>query len=88
MTSTGLRKDRRTPGVYVTEFPAFPPTISGVSTAVPCFIGYTQKAEDPITKKQLYLEAVPIVSMTEFNSYFGFGKSLANNYQLKLVAPD
>ena len=88
MTSSGLRKDRRTPGVYVTEFPAFPPTISGVSTAVPCFIGYTQKAEDPITKKQLYLEAVPIVSMTEFNSYFGFGKSLANNYQLKLAAPD
>ncbi len=88
MTSSGLRKDRRTPGVYVTEFPAFPPTISGVRTAVPCFIGYTQKAEDPITKKRLYLEAVPIVSMVEFISYFGGAKSLANNYKLKLAAPD
>jgi phage tail sheath protein FI len=86
MTSSGLRKDRKTPGVYVTEFPAFPPTVAGVNTAVPCFIGYTAKAEDPVTKKSLIMEAVPIVSMAEYASYFGAGKSLAANYQVKLAA--
>jgi phage tail sheath protein FI len=86
MTSSGLRKDRKTPGVYVTEFPAFPPTVAGVSTAVPCFIGYTGKAEDPVTKKRLTLEAVPIVSMAEYASYFGGGKNLAANYRVSLAA--
>jgi phage tail sheath protein FI len=86
MTSSGLRKDRKTPGVYVTEFPAFPPTVTGVETAVPCFIGYTGKAEDPVTKKRLSLEAVPIVSMAEYSSYFGAGKSLAANYRVTLAA--
>jgi phage tail sheath protein FI len=86
MTSSGLRKDRKTPGVYVTEFPAFPPTVAGVSTAVPCFIGYTSKAEDPVTKKRLTLEAVPIVSMAEYASYFGGGKNLAANYRVSLAA--
>jgi phage tail sheath protein FI len=86
MTSSGLRKDRKTPGVYVTEFPAFPPTASGVSTAVPCFIGYTAKAEDPVTKKQLTLQAVPVVSMADYASYFGGGKSLAANYHVSFAA--
>jgi phage tail sheath protein FI len=86
MTSSGLRKDRKTPGVYVTEFPAFPPTVAGVNTAVPCFIGYTAKAEDPVTKKSLVMEAVPILSMPEFLATFGAGKSLASNYQVNLAA--
>jgi phage tail sheath protein FI len=86
MTSSGLRKDRKTPGVYVTEFPAFPPTVAGVNTAVPCFIGYTAKAEDPVTKKSLTMEAVPILSMAEYLATFGAGKSLASNYQVNLAA--
>jgi phage tail sheath protein FI len=87
MTSSGLRKDRKTPGVYVTEFPAFPPTVAGVNTAVPCFIGYTAKAEDPVTKKSLTMEAVPIISMAEYAATFGAGKSLVANYQVKLAPP-
>jgi phage tail sheath protein FI len=86
MTSSGLRKDRKTPGVYVTEFPAFPPTVAGVNTAVPCFIGYTAKAEDPVTKRSLTLEAVPILSMAEYLATFGAGKSLASNFQVNLAA--
>jgi phage tail sheath protein FI len=86
MTSSGLRKDRKTPGVYVTEFPAFPPTVTGVNTAVPCFIGYTAKAEDPVTKKSLILEPVPIVSMAEYAATFGGGMNLAANYQVKLAS--
>lgn len=71
MSSTTLAKNRKTPGVYVTEFPAFPPSIVGVATAVPVFIGYTETAADPGTGKQMYYEAIALSSMVEFISYFG-----------------
>ena len=34
----------KTPGVYVNEIPSFPPSVAQVSTAIPVFIGYTEKA--------------------------------------------
>jgi phage tail sheath protein FI len=34
----------RTPGVYIEEISKFPPSIAEVETAIPAFIGYTQKA--------------------------------------------
>ncbi len=71
--ATTLTKDRKTPGVYVTEFSAFPPSIVGVATAVPIFIGYTETAKDPTTNRQMYLQAVPISSMADYYSYFGYG---------------
>jgi hypothetical protein len=71
--ATTLSKDRKTPGVYVTEFAAFPPTIVGVATAVPIFVGYTQTAVDPASQKQLYMQAIPISSMADYYSYFGYG---------------
>lgn len=72
-TSTTLAKNRKTPGVYVTEFPAFPPSIIGMPTAVPIFIGYTETAVDPSSKKQMYLQAVQLGSLSDYNSYFGGG---------------
>ena len=36
-----------TPGVYVQEIPAFPPSVAEVETAIPAFIGYTEKALGP-----------------------------------------
>ena len=87
MTISGLRKDRQTPGVYVTEFPAFPPTVLGVRTAVPCFIGYTERAEDPTTKKGLLNTPVPIDSLTAFNSYFGGGKPQDAGFMISLATP-
>jgi phage tail sheath protein FI len=86
MTNSDYRKDRKMPGVYVTEFPASPPVIEGVSTAVPCFIGYTAKAEDPVTKKRLTMEALPILSIAEYTSYFGGGRSLSSHYRVSLAA--
>ena len=35
----------KTPGVYIQEIPKFPPSIAAVETAIPAFIGYTQKIE-------------------------------------------
>lgn len=64
-------KQRRTPGVYITELDAFPPSIVGVQTAVPGFIGYTQTAE--ISGKPIYYKPIAISSMVDFESIFGGG---------------
>ncbi|WP_052507883.1 phage tail sheath family protein [Sphingomonas hengshuiensis] len=71
--ATTLTKDRKTPGVFVTEFSAFPPSVVGVETAVPIFVGYTQTALDPSSRKQMYLQAVAITSMADYYSFFGYG---------------
>ena len=70
MAASKLRQ-RSTPGVYLTELPAFPPSIVGVETAVPIFIGYTDFATNPTSKKQVYLQAIEITSMADYYSYFG-----------------
>ena len=33
-----------TPGVYIEEISVFPPSVAAVATAIPAFIGYTEKA--------------------------------------------
>lgn len=35
----------KTPGVYIEEISKFPPSVAEVETAIPAFVGYTQKAE-------------------------------------------
>ena len=63
-----------TPGVYISEPDAFPPSVVGVATAVPIFVGYTETARDPQSGTQgapMYLKAVPIASMGDYLSYFG-----------------
>jgi phage tail sheath protein FI len=73
MTTSSLAKDRKTPGVYVTEFPSFPANIVGVPTALPVFIGYTKTARDPSSKKPVYLQPIRIASMADYYSYFEDG---------------
>ncbi|MDG3439303.1 phage tail sheath family protein [Nitrospirillum amazonense] len=60
-----------TPGVYVTERSAFPPSIVGVQTAIPIFIGYTESAHDPATQKALHGQAVAVGSLGDYTTYFG-----------------
>lgn len=64
----------RTPGVYIQEPDSFPPSIVGVETAVPCFIGYTEFAVDT-DKRSLLLTPKRIESMAEFVQCFGRGSS-------------
>ena len=33
-----------TPGVYIEEISVFPPSVAQVETAIPAFVGYTEKA--------------------------------------------
>ena len=59
----------KTPGVYIVEKSAFPNSVVEVATAVPAFIGYTEKASNK--GKTLLNKAWRISSMSEFISFFG-----------------
>lgn len=59
----------KTPGVYIVEKNAFPNSVVEAATAVPAFIGYTQKAENG--NKSLLNKPWKVSSMAEFRSYFG-----------------
>lgn len=59
----------KTPGVYIVEKSAFPNSIVEVATAVPAFIGYTEKAENG--DKSLLNKPWRITSMKEYEKYYG-----------------
>ena len=59
----------KTPGVYIVEKSAFPNSVVEVATAVPAFIGYTEKAVNG--GKSLKNKPWRITSMAEFNNYYG-----------------
>lgn len=60
----------KTPGVYVEEISKFPPSVAQVETAIPAFIGYTQKADEE-AEGDLTGTAVRITSMREYELLFG-----------------
>ena len=59
----------KTPDVYVEEISLFPPSVAEVETAIPAFIGYTEKA----SKDGQDLKNIPtkIDSFVEFEQLFG-----------------
>lgn len=59
----------KTPGVYIVEKSAFPNSVVQVATAVPAFIGYTQKAMNG--NVSLHDTPFRITSFSEFMNYFG-----------------
>ena len=63
--------DTKTPGIYIEEMSALPPSVVAVATAVPVFIGYTEFAKHGDTT----LENRPfrIASLLEYEQHFGKG---------------
>lgn len=63
-------KNYKTPGVYIEEIPTLPSSIVAVETAIPAFIGYTEKAR---LKEDGDLLNVPrrITSLFEYQLFFG-----------------
>ena len=59
----------KTPGVYIVEQSAFPSSVVEVATAVPAFIGYTEKADNQ--GRSLSNRPWRITSMAEYLNYFG-----------------
>lgn len=78
------------PGVYVEEISTLPPSVAGVATAIPAFIGYTEKALD---RKGNSLPDEVIVqridTFLEYKQYFGenpkFVKFTAESVEGNLV---
>ncbi|MEZ4702530.1 MAG: phage tail sheath C-terminal domain-containing protein [Rhodothermales bacterium] len=73
----------KTPGVYITETSAFPATVVPVDTAVPAFVGYTERAAYAGTS----LRGVPrrITSFAEYEACFG--GSPAFGFQIEEADP-
>ncbi len=66
----------KTPGVYVEEISTLPPSVAGVATAVPAFIGYTEKSSR--NGKSLINSPTHITSMLDFHMMFGGAASLGD----------
>ena len=64
----------KTPGVYVEEISIFPPSVAEVATAIPAFIGYTEKAK--FKGKDLAGQAEEVSSLIEFEERFGKGPAI------------
>lgn len=60
----------KTPGVYLEEISKFPPSVVPVETAIPAFIGYTEKTADA-SGNDLKNKAQRITSLLEFEELFG-----------------
>jgi phage tail sheath protein FI len=73
----------KTPGVYVEEISLLPPSVAQVETAIPAFIGYTEKAQDEHGDS---LINVPkrITSLLEYTTYYGKG----HNQNIKINLSD
>ncbi len=59
----------KTPGVYVEEISKFPPSVAAVATAIPAFIGYTEKASK--NGESLINRPTRISSLLEYEQFFG-----------------
>ncbi len=64
----------KTPGVWVEEIPTLPPSVAQVATAIPAFIGYTQKAP---AINGTETRVARISSLLDYESLFGKAKPSA-----------
>lgn len=64
-----MEQSRKTPGVYIEEKNAFPSSVVEVATAIPAFIGYTEKADR--NGRSLLNKPTRITSFADFLVLFG-----------------
>lgn len=67
----------KTPGVYVREIRTLPASVAQVPTAIPAFVGYTERSVRRGVDVQM--QAVRIGSRVEFESIFGASLPLTDN---------
>lgn len=68
-----MAQNLMTPGVYIEEKSAFPGSVVEVATAIPAFIGYTEKASR--NGKSLINQPTRVTSFADYLSLFGGGFS-------------
>ena len=62
--------DYKTPGVYINEISTLPPSVVAVSTAIPAFIGYTEKAK--LRKdNDLLMTPYKVRSLFDYTRFYG-----------------
>lgn len=82
----------KTPDVYVEEIAVFPPSVAEVGTAIPAFIGYTEKA-DVLAPNDRLLKPTVVRSLAQFEQYFGkpepldIGVDVEPNIPIKVAPP-
>lgn len=65
-------KSYKTPNVYIEEIATLPPSVVASATAVPAFIGYTEKAGNKIGNSYEYdNKPIRIANMMEYENIFG-----------------
>ncbi|MXV49667.1 phage tail sheath family protein [Pedobacter sp. HMF7647] len=62
----------KTPGVYIKEIPTFPPSVAEVETAIPAFIGYTEKSE--FNGNDFGNKPQRITSLLEYEQLYGLAE--------------
>jgi len=67
---------QKAPGVFIEEKSVLPPSVAQVETAIPAFLGYTERAE--WKGSSLHLEATAIASLKEYEFLFGGPPSVAS----------
>ncbi|MDH4473249.1 MAG: phage tail sheath C-terminal domain-containing protein [Fluviicola sp.] len=60
----------RTPDVYIEETSTLPPSVAEVSTAIPAFLGYTEKVTDPDGEDLTYVPT-RINTLLDYTAIFG-----------------
>ncbi len=73
----------KAPGVFVEEVSIFPQSVTEVETAIPAFIGYTEKAIDN-TADDLLRTPTRVASLEEYENHFGG----AHNAEINVRADD
>ena len=63
----------KTPGVYVEEISKFPPSVAQVETAIPAFVGYTEKAvvDGVDYHAEEIIEPIKVGSLLDYEFMFG-----------------
>ncbi|MBP5455178.1 MAG: phage tail sheath family protein [Paludibacteraceae bacterium] len=67
--------DYKTPGVYVEEISKFPPSVAGVATAIPAFIGFTAKCPKDRDGNPIK-QPIKVTSMVDYENKFGGAPTL------------
>jgi len=76
-----------TPGVYVQEIPALPPSVAEVETAIPAFIGYTEKA-DKLSAGDLVMIPNKVTSLQDYVQFYGTGPEESDDSIFVTVSAD
>lgn len=76
----------QTPGVYVEEISVFPPSVAEVESAIPAFVGHTQRATR-LRDGDLAGKPVKIFSFAEYEQYFGGPDTPAVTVKLTTAGP-